>query len=111
MGDIVPIRPIRWGALRQDEAEREVRARAQKRGNVIITDHAFDRVEGREITEPDVIHILRTGHVEVEMERLSGNDWKVLVTKRMKGRREAGVATIILREDKLLIVKTVEWVD
>lgn len=44
-------------------------------------------------------------------ERTERGEWKVTVVKRIAGRREAGVVTIILKDAETLFVKTVEWMD
>lgn len=44
----IPLRrPIRWGNLRSDEGERIIRERVKDTGNVIIGDHALDRLDER----------------------------------------------------------------
>jgi len=103
-------RPIRWARLRADEAERVIRERATDTGNVVILEHAFDRIDLRAIVAEDVYRILRNGYVEGPPTR-DGDEWKVVVVKRMPGTREAGVVTVFTREDKHLIVVTVEWMD
>lgn len=110
MADIVPIRPIRWGSLRTNEAETLVRARAGNNA-IIWSAHAFERIIDRSITRVDAQRILLTGYIEADMEQQPNGDWKVIVTKKIKGRREAGIVTLILREDEKLFVKTVEWMD
>ncbi len=112
MVDPTPIRrPIRWERLRTDEAETLIRERARVTANVIIGDHAFDRVEERSITQVDVYEILRTGMVDEAPQKNLDGDWEVTVVKRMPGTRRAGVVTIIFRESNKLFVKTVEWMD
>ena len=39
------------------------------------------------------------------------NDWEATIVKFMPGAREAGVVTIIYRDNDYLFVKTVEWMD
>jgi hypothetical protein len=106
-----PERPIRWTALRADEAERIVRRLAADTARVGFSEHAFERIEERSITQVDVYRILRTGGVEGLPEPAGRGDWKVLVTKRLAGSRRAGAVTLILGQGKALFVKTVEWMD
>lgn len=106
-----PLRPINWAKLRTDEAERVIRDRARATKNILIGEHAFDRVEERSITQNDVYTILRTGHVSGHAQRNIHGDWEVVVTKRMPGTREAGVVVIVFMEREKLFVKTVEWMD
>jgi hypothetical protein len=56
--------PLRWAKLRADEAGRVIRERCKDTANVIIGDHAFDRIEERTITSEDVYWILENGHVD-----------------------------------------------
>ena len=112
MVDPVPFRrPIHWERLRTDEAERLVRERALETGNVVFSEHAFDRIEERSITQVDVYDILQTGMVEGMPQKNEQGDWEVVVVKRMPGQREAGAVTIVYRDEASLFVKTVEWMD
>ena len=112
MVEPVPLkRPINWAKLRADEAERIIRGRAEDSRNVFFSDHAFDRIEDRSITRPDAYRILRTGYVEGPIQRNLEGEWEITVVKRMPGCREAGVVTIVYRENDQLFVKTVEWMD
>ena len=104
-------RPINWDRLRSGEAERLIRERASTTGNVIISNHAFDRIEGRTIIQADLYRILRTGSVEGDPVRNENGHWEAVITRRMASGREAGAATIIVREDDTIFVKTVMWMD
>lgn len=104
-------RPINWAKLRTDEAERLIRERAEDTARVIISFHAFDRVEERSFTHQDIYKILRTGSVEGPAQKNLDGEWEVVVVKRMPGTREAGAITIIYRNEDTLFVKTVEWMD
>ncbi|WP_158925465.1 DUF4258 domain-containing protein [Acidisphaera sp. S103] len=116
MADPTPfVRPIRWDRLRTDEAERIIRKRVQDTGNVIISEHAFERIDerfsGPAFTTVDVYHILETGRIREAPIREATGEWKVIVVRRLPGTREAGVVTLIARTDDTLFVKTVEWMD
>jgi hypothetical protein len=80
-------------------------------GEVAFSDHALDRMDERSITDIQVERALRTGEIrgEVEPGRREG-EWKCKIVERMKGQREIGVVTIVLRNARLFI-KTVEWED
>jgi len=109
--DPIPIRrSILWHKLRSDEAQRVIRERVADTNNVIFGEHAFDRVEERSITQGDAYWILEGGEVEGQPERV-GEEWKVVVVRRMPGTREAGVVTIFAKDSNELFVKTVEWMD
>lgn len=112
MADPVPLqRPINWAKLRADQAERIIRGRAQTTVNVVIGEHAFDRIEERSIIAEDVYWILQTGFVEGEPTYEGNGEWKTVMVRRMPGCREAGVVTIIVSTDEEVFVKTVEWMD
>lgn len=81
------VRPVRWNSLRPDEAEQVIRERAGKTPNVIFSDHAFDRIEQRSITQADALTIIRQGHVEGDPLQTASGDWKVVVVRRMPGGR------------------------
>ncbi len=104
-------RPINWAKLRMDEAERIIRERAADTKNIIIGEHAFERIDERSITQPEVYNILRMGHVEGAAQKNIEGEWEVVIVKRMPGSREAGVVTIIFQYRDSLFVKTVEWMD
>ena len=107
----IPIRrPTNWRKLRSDEAQRIVKERAQKTENVFFGNHAFERIEERSIVQEDVYWILETGSVEGDPVFEDG-EWKVIMVRRMPGKREAGVVTLFVQENEELFVKTVEWMD
>ena len=111
MSDPIPFRrPVNWQRLRADEAERIVRARSQDTANVYFSDHAFDRIEERTIVQEDAYRILQTGFVEGRPV-LEDGEWKVIMVRRLAGRREAGVVTLFVQDNDELFVKTVEWMD
>ncbi len=73
--------------------------------------HAESRMVWRDITDRMMFEVLRTGSIRgnVELGRNPG-EFKVKMVKQMKGRREVGVVTIVINNQKLFI-KTVEWED
>ncbi|MCG0993896.1 hypothetical protein LHT11_01605 [Acetobacter indonesiensis] len=110
-----PCRPIRLDrtTLRTDEAEREIRSRAEQ-GEIFVSAHAYDRLEEREeqgvLNSVDMMTILKTGTVCDQPERVE-EGWKVIVEKRMPGSRDAGVVTVIVFPGDHLEIVTVEWMD
>jgi hypothetical protein len=110
-GPIPFVRPIRWGRVRADEAEKIVRERVKDTSKVVFSAHAFDRIRERSITQEDAYVILETGYVDGMPIKNGLGDWECIVTRRMAGSRKAGVVTIIFRDDDTLFVKTVEWMD
>lgn len=112
MPNVTPFRrPIRWDNLRADEAVAIVRTRAVQSGNVIFTEHAWERVDQRDITRNDIMMALRTGQCDGAPKKNDKGDWQVIVVKRLPGRREVGVVTVIIKDDEKLIVRTVQWMD
>jgi len=80
---------------------------------VSFTGHALnERMGERGIRPKDVRQILMRGDIDGDVVpgRKSG-EWKCLVVGKLDWTpREAGVATVVVRKDRLLIV-TVEWMD
>ncbi len=111
MTDPIPLhRPINWQRLRADEAQRVVRERAAKTEDVFFSEHAFDRITEREIIQEDAYWILQTGSVDGNPVYEDG-EWKVVMVRRLPGKREAGVVTLFVQDNDELFVKTVEWMD
>lgn len=79
--------------------------------NVAFSDHAEERMDERGITDLDALRVLRTGEISgpIEPGKYAG-EWKCKIVAPVKGRREVGVATLLIRNRKLR-VKTVEWED
>ena len=91
-------------------AQKKIREAAADSNNVILGNHALERMEERGIYDVSVFEILRTGVIEGNPEVTESNEWKCKMVKKLRGAREAGVVTIILHNGKLF-VKTVEWED
>jgi len=94
-------------------ALRRIRALAAKSENVLFTDHALAQMEAREIFDGDVLTIYRSASSSIkgDVKKGKGNgEYHCKVVRRIRGTREAGVVTIILPSDKLLVL-TVEWED
>lgn len=79
--------------------------------NVAFSDHADERMEERSISDLDALRVLRTGTISgnISPGKYPG-EWKCKVVAPIKGRREVGVVTLLIRKRKLR-VKTVEWED
>ena len=77
------------------------------------SDHAFDeRSHERGIELHDVIEVLRLGDIEGEIvPGKKAGEWRCLVVGKLRWTsREAGIATVVVRKDRLIVV-TVEWMD
>jgi hypothetical protein len=109
--NVTLLRPIHWDNLRADEAARTIRLWAANSAKVIFSDHAWDRVDEREITREDAFQILMHGHCEDGPKKNEKGHWQVTMTRRMANRREAGAVTVILRDQEALLIRTVEWMD
>ena len=89
-------------------AEKRIREAAKDSQNVILGNHARERMAERDIFDVDVFRTLRTGHVDDQPEKTEQGEWKCKATLKIRGGRTAGVVVIILISGKLF-VKTVEW--
>jgi hypothetical protein len=81
--------------------------------SISFTDHAFeDRRVERGIDVGDAREILRLGEIDGPVERGSEpGEWKCTVVGKLRWTtREAGVVTVVIRDERLLII-TVEWMD
>jgi hypothetical protein len=96
--------------LTSGEAERRIQLAAVKTENILFGDHASERMEERGITDAQIYEVLRRGHVVDPPEKTQFGEWKCKMTKQLRGGREIGVVTIILKNGKLFL-KTVEWED
>jgi hypothetical protein len=101
---------VRKFRIRPERAQALVRSIAADTSKVIVGDHAKRRMEEREISDLELYRILQSGHVMEEPSQTEYREWKCKVVKTVKGNREAGVVTIILRS-RMLFVQTVEWED
>jgi len=109
---IVPFRrPINWKNLHADDAEKIIKSRAQVTSNVVITTHAYERIEERGFLQADVYRILREGNIDSPPVLDKHGGWQAIVKKRIRGGREAGVVSVIFRESEDIIIITVMWVD
>lgn len=89
-------------------AQSRIRKIAEHSENVILGNHARERMAEREILDVDVFRVLRQGSIEGNPEKTERDEWKCKVTLKIRGGRSAGVITVILHNGKLF-VKTVEW--
>jgi hypothetical protein len=73
--------------------------------------HVASRMEQRDIDDHMMFEVLRGGYLEGPIEAgKNPGEWQCRMVKRMKGRRELGVATVLINNSKLFI-KTVRWED
>jgi hypothetical protein len=107
---VVPFKP------RISDLEKTIRKLAMDSRNVrwkVVSyeTHAESRMEWRDITDRMMFEVLRTGFIKGDIEPgKNPGEWKAKMVKKMKGSREVGVVTIVIRNCKLFI-KTVEWED
>lgn len=89
---------------------RVIQQRATASDNVIVTNHAGERMWERGFTLDDVLTILRRGRVwELPFKNEHG-DWQAEIERRMPGGREAVVITVVPQGPRLIVV-TVMWRD
>jgi hypothetical protein len=96
---------------RRAALEKRVHELAEDSGNIIWTDHFWVRADERGFTTLDALRILRAGFVgdEIKPGKAPG-EWKCKLTKKLKGRREAGVVVIVINNQGLSVT-TIEWED
>lgn len=84
---------------------------ASESSQVILTEHAMERMEERDITSKMIFDVLRKGTLcgAVTEAKLAG-DFKAKLTYQVPNRRHVGVVTIVKQSQKLIVV-TVEWED
>jgi len=91
-------------------AEARIKAIAQNSDKISWALHALERMDQREIFDDDVLAALRTGMISGDPEKTPKGEWKCKMVRQVRGSREIGVVTIILKPGSLFI-KTVEWED
>lgn len=98
-------------APRPDEMLARIQRLAKESKNVAFSSHAEERMDERGITDLDALRVLRSGSISgaIEPGAYEG-EWKCKIIAPVKGRREVGVVTILVKNRKLR-VKTVEWED
>lgn len=88
-----------------------VRGLAADTDNISWSVHALDRMVERGITDKMAIEVLQKGDCKGEVEAgANPGEWKLKLVRRVKGRREAGVVVLTVRNARLF-VKTAEWED
>ena len=92
------------------QAEAQIHALAMDSSKVIITFHAAQRMEERGFTTADLVRVLTTGIIMEAPRQTGEDDWTCKIIRRLQGSRDAGVITIIVKRQKL-IIKTMEWED
>lgn len=96
--------------LERDRLQARIRELAVQ-GKVAFSSHALERMDQRGISDLQVERALRSGEIRGEVVPGNGaGEWKCKVVEKIKGQREIGVVTLVLRNARLLI-KTVEWED
>jgi hypothetical protein len=78
---------------------------------VIFTRHAQERMAERDISDLDVYRVLQRGSIKDSIRQgLKEGEWACKITYKLRGSREIGVATVVIRTEALLVT-TVEWED
>lgn len=98
-------------APRPDEMVERIHRLAKESKNVAFSNHAEERMDERGISDLDALRVLRSGCLSGSIEPGAyEGEWKCKIVAPIKGRREVGVVTILVKNRKLR-VKTVEWED
>jgi hypothetical protein len=92
-------------------AQKCIRHWARQSACVLLTDHARQRMDERDISELDVVRILSRGCLDGGVLEVTRGEWKCKMRLRIRGERAVGVIVLILREAGALLVKTVQWED
>jgi hypothetical protein len=97
--------------LFREEIIKRVRTLASK-GKIYWSDHAFERVDERDIDALVAKRILERGDLKDDLVEPGRNkdEWKVTMVDRLKPNRDAGVVAVVV-EKKCLRVITVKWID
>lgn len=102
---VVEFRPL------PSQLEAMVHKAAMDSANVKFGTHALERMDERGITTLDALRVLKSGHLSGRVDSGShAGEWKCKLVKQMRGSREIGVVTVVLKNGRLF-VKTVEWED
>lgn len=91
-------------------AEKRIHELAAVTENLIWGSHTRLRMKKRDISDTEVLRILRTGFVDRQPTLTQYSEWKCKITLKIRGGRTAGVVTVLLHSGKLFL-KTVEWED
>jgi Domain of unknown function (DUF4258) len=79
--------------------------------NISWSTHAQERMYERGLTDKMAIEVLQKGDCKGEVEAgAKPGEWKLKLVRRVKGKREAGVVVLTVRNARLF-VKTAEWED
>ena len=96
----------------EERLVRTIRKNAIDSANVGFSPHARQRMDERDISDADVLRILRNGDLRGGVEQArERNGQKLKMVYRLRGNREAGVVTIVFSNATRLHVVTVQWED
>lgn len=104
-GQAVPLK------LRPETLRDLVHKLAADTDNILWSKHALDRMVERGITDRMAVDVLQNGDCKGNVEAgANPGEWKLKLVRRVKGKREAGVVVLTVRNGRLF-VKTAEWED
>jgi len=102
---VVPMKP------RPEAFLSRIQELAQDTRNVKWGTHARERMEERGIENRVALNVLRKGYIKgAIIPGKNTGEWKAKIVRQVPGRREVGVATILVK-NRSVFVKTVEWED
>jgi hypothetical protein len=96
---------------RPAELRQQIHRLAQSSDNIGWSDHVLKQMDDRDISDHDVLKVLRTGTIEgkITAGRAAG-EWKCKMVARIKRNRNVGVVTVVCNSRRLWL-KTAEWED
>lgn len=94
--------------LTPEEATNKIREIATDSANVSVTMHTQERMEERDFTMRDLLELLRNGYVDDEAQyNAEKNEYKYKIARVIDSRTAAAI-TVILDNQRLLII-TIMW--
>jgi len=96
--------------INAEQAEKTIHEIAVNPINIILTDHAKERMEERDFSISDLLYVLRDGYVDEEplIDQDKGS-YVCKITHKLNSVRHAGVITAIIDKNKKLLIITMEW--
>ncbi|MBP9999423.1 MAG: DUF4258 domain-containing protein [Proteobacteria bacterium] len=94
--------------LSPTDATNKIREIAMDSDNIIITNHTIERMQERDFSMRDLLELLRNGYVDQEPEyNAEKQEYKYKIA-RVVDTRTAAAITIIMKNEKLLVI-TIMW--
>lgn len=96
--------------LKREQIESRVRELAGK-GCVAFGEHSLERLAERGISDVQAIRVFVRGEMRGDpVPGRRAGEWKVKFVDAVRGNREVGVVSVLIRNERLYVT-TVEWED